>query len=126
MLTYQADTCVPARVCFAAAPPPRVDPTGQTVQTQVPAAAWHVQEVDVFGEELGESLTADAPVWLSAKQGTKAATAPAMEAQTDHPPSAATDANLNTGFRTLAARENVHLEQLIVLCTRSCALSLSL
>ena len=52
MLTYQADTCVPARVCFAAAPPPRVDPTGQTVQTQVPAAAWHVQEVDVFGEEL--------------------------------------------------------------------------
>lgn len=68
-----------------------------------------MQEVDVFGEELGESLTADAPVWLGVKPGVKTAAGPPLEAQTDYPPSAATDANLNTAFRSLAAREYQHL-----------------
>jgi hypothetical protein len=90
-----------------AAPPPQQGPNGQPVQT--PGLAWHVQEVDVFGEELGESLTADAPVWLGVKPGVKTAAGPPLEAQTDYPPSAATDANLNTAFRSLAAREYQHL-----------------
>ena len=67
-----------------------------------------MQEVDVFGEELGESLTADAPVWLGVKAGVTSAAGPPLEAQADFPPSAATDANLNTGFRSLAAREQQH------------------
>ena len=67
---------------------------------QVSAPAWHVQEVEVFGEELGDSLTVDAPVWLGQKGG---GGQPPLEAQADHPPSAATDADLNTGFRSLAA-----------------------
>ena len=89
------------------APAPRQDANGQTVH--MPAFAWHVQEVDVFGEELGESLTADAPVWLGYKKEVSGglpphpATAPPMDSQTDYPPSAATDANLNTGFRSLVA-----------------------
>ena len=88
------------------APPPRQDANGQTVH--MPAFAWHVQEVDVFGEELGESLTADAPVWLGYRKVSGGlpphpTTAPPLDAQTDHPPSAATDANLNTGFRSLVA-----------------------
>ena len=89
-----------------AAPPPRQEANGQTIQT--PALAWHVQEVEVFGEELGESLTADAPVWLGVKQGAKTAPGLPLEAQSDYPPSAATDANLNTGFRSLVAREDAH------------------
>ena len=84
-----------------AAPTARQETNGQTVKT--PGLAWHLQEVEVFGDELGESLTADAPVWLGVKQGTK--TAP-LETQSDHPASAATDANLHTGFRSLAARED--------------------
>ena len=81
------------------APPPRADGKGGTMQVSAPA--WHVQEVEVFGEELGDSLTVDAPVWLGQKGG--AGGQPPLEAQADHPPSAATDADLNTGFRSLAA-----------------------
>ena len=92
-----------------AAPPPQQTPNGQTVE--MPGLAWHLQEVEVFGEELGESLTADAPVWLGVKQGVKSAVGPPLEAQTDYPPSAATDANLNTGFRSLAAREETRVNR---------------
>ena len=98
-----ADTVPRALPDDSAAPPPQQTPNGQPVEA--PGLAWHLQEVEVFGEELGESLTADAPVWLGMKEGFKTAVEPPLEPQTDYPPSAATDANLNTGFRSLAARE---------------------
>ena len=83
----------------------------------------------MFGEELRDSIASDAPLWLGiatdvvgigrcaarlcyvSNHSTKMSTGsniPTLTAQSDHPVSYATDLDLNTAFKSLAAPQPGH------------------
>ena len=78
-----------------------------------PPSHWHVKELNVFGEELSSSISADAPVWLDIVMdgdgGDDSAAIEPLVAQADHTVSHATDADLNTAFISMTTPKEGHV-----------------